>query len=276
MKTGIDLNSQDWCEIVFEGKNKAYGAFEMRQSSSNRHLLALFITLGISTIIAFFPRLLDTIGVKNIEQNIYTDVISLSNIPVNEVKEQEIVKPKEMIPPKVLASIKYTPPVIVTDELVSDENELKPIDEIREAKGVVGIYNVPDGSLDADAHAMEDLITDRQITQQGSDKNEVFIQVEIMPAFPGGVSEMMQFISRNIKYPVMAIESNIQGRVFVNFVVDETGDIVGAKVVKGIDPACDKEALRVVNLMPKWVPGKQNGHAVRVQYTLPIVFSLKG
>lgn len=104
---------------------------------------------------------------------------------------------------------------------------------------------------------------------------EVFIVVEEMPEFPGGPAKMLEYIQKNVKYPMMARESDIQGRVFVNFVVEPDGSISNVNVMRGIGGGCDEEAVRVVNSMPKWKPGKQRGSAVRVSFTVPIIFKLQ-
>ena len=96
-----------------------------------------------------------------------------------------------------------------------------------------------------------------------------------MPEFPGGSAKLMEYIQKNIKYPMMARESDIQGRVFVNFVVEPDGSISNVAVLRGIGGGCDEEAVRVVNSMPKWKPGKQRGSAVRCAYTVPIIFKLQ-
>lgn len=104
---------------------------------------------------------------------------------------------------------------------------------------------------------------------------EIFVVVENQPEFPGGNAAMMKFLSDNIKYPVIAQENGIQGRVICNFVVERDGSITDVQVVRGVDPSLDKEAVRVIQQMPKWTPGKQRGQAVRVRFTLPVVFRLQ-
>lgn len=104
---------------------------------------------------------------------------------------------------------------------------------------------------------------------------EIFTVVEQMPEFPGGAAEMTRFIQKNIKYPMMARESDIQGRVYVNFVVEPDGSVSNVTVMRGIGGGCDEEAVRIVNMMPKWNPGKQRGVAVRCSFTVPIVFRLQ-
>ena len=106
-------------------------------------------------------------------------------------------------------------------------------------------------------------------------EQEIFTVVESMPEFPGGAEQMMIFIAKNIKYPPMARESGIQGRVFVNFVVEPNGSVSNVKVLRGIGGGCDEEAIRVVESMPKWTPGRQRGKAVRVSFNLPVRFTLQ-
>lgn len=104
---------------------------------------------------------------------------------------------------------------------------------------------------------------------------QIFTVVEEMPKFPGGDGELLKFIAKSIKYPVIAQENGIQGRVICAFVVNRDGSVVDAEVLRGVDPSLDKEALRVIGTMPKWAPGKQRGKPVRVKYTVPITFRLQ-
>lgn len=105
--------------------------------------------------------------------------------------------------------------------------------------------------------------------------DEIFVVVENQPEFPGGNGAMMKFLSENINYPVIAQENGIQGRVICNFVVERDGSITDVQVVRGVDPSLDREAMRVIKQMPRWKPGKQRGQAVRVRFTLPVVFRLQ-
>ena len=114
-----------------------------------------------------------------------------------------------------------------------------------------------------------------QVEEEEEDTNEIFVTVEDMPEFPGGQGELMKYIGKSIKYPVVAQENGIQGRVVVQFVVNKEGKVTDAAVVKGVDPSLDKEALRVVNAMPKWKPGSQRGKPVNVKYTVPVQFRLQ-
>jgi protein TonB len=114
-----------------------------------------------------------------------------------------------------------------------------------------------------------------QAVEKEKEEEQIFVVVEEMPEFPGGELALRKYIAQAIKYPTIAQENGIQGKVFVNFVVDRDGSVSNAKIARGVDPSLDKEALRVVNGLPKWKPGKQRGKPVRVSYTVPISFQLQ-
>ena len=114
-----------------------------------------------------------------------------------------------------------------------------------------------------------------EVEEEEVEEQQIFQVVEEMPEFPGGMSECMKFLGKNIKYPTISQENGVQGRVIVQFVVNRDGSIVDPVVVRGVDPYLDKEALRVIQMMPKWKPGKQRGKAVRVKYTVPVMFRLQ-
>ena len=122
--------------------------------------------------------------------------------------------------------------------------------------------------------AVEVKYTPVEVEEEEVDEQQIFQVVEENPEFPGGMKECMKFLNNNIKYPQISQENGVQGRVIVQFVVNADGSIVDPVVVRGVDPYLDKEALRVIKLMPKWKPGKQRGKAVRVRYTQPVLFRL--
>ena len=174
------------------------------------------------------------------------------------------------------------------------EDEIVPITRAEEVKPppppppkVIEVLNIVDNETEIDDELeMEDTEADDNtvievvpVIQQEKEKEEeesqVFFIVENMPEFPGGEAALRKFIANAVKYPVIAQENGIQGKVYVNFVVDQHGNVTNAKIARGVDPSLDKEALRVVNSLPKWKPGMQRGKAVRVSYTVPISFVLQ-
>lgn len=106
-------------------------------------------------------------------------------------------------------------------------------------------------------------------------EEKVYEVVEEMPSFPGGQGAMFEFIANNIQYPIVAEENGVQGRVLVSFVIKKDGSLSNVRVVKSVDPALDKEAVRLIKSMPKWIPGKEKGQFVNVKFTVPVTFRLQ-
>ena len=169
-----------------------------------------------------------------------------------EITKQEQPKPQPPAPK----------PQVTQIEIVDNEEEIEEEIEI-------------DAEVSQDEVLEEYDFTPPEIEEEEIVEAEIFKVVEEMPEFPGGAAKMMEFIQKNIKYPMMARESDIQGRVFVNFVVEPDGTITNVTVMRGIGGGCDEEALRVVQSMPNWKPGKQRGSAVRCSFTVPIIFKLQ-
>ncbi|NDV94545.1 energy transducer TonB [Dysgonomonas sp. 521] len=276
MKNSVNLNSAEWCDIVFEGRNKSYGAFELRQSSWKRHIIAFGIILLLMCFVAALPAILNTVkaatGIRAEVKDEYK--IAIIDQPLNNV--EDVAKPVVPEPPKFVNMTKFVPPTIVEDSKVKDDEQMVMMDDVTKGKDAIGAFDVKDGSNDADAirKEIEKIIepVDKGDTEK---KPEIFKVAEQMPQFPGGQDEMYKFIGNNLKYPVVDQEMGIQGRVTVRFVVSKTGEITNIELLKGISPTCDKEAIRVIKSMPKWIPGKQSGNPVQVYFTMPIVFKLK-
>jgi len=273
MASDLNLNSQKWLALVFEGKNKQYGAYVHREESSDRHLKAMIIITIIALCLIFLPGLIKSVlpAPKELEQ--ITDV-TLSNIDLKqEVPEENQIKKIEVPPPPELkATVQFTPPVIVKDKDIKESELIKTQQELTETKAdisVATVEGVKGGTVD-----IADLQEHKVITAE-PEKPQIFSHVEVMPQFPGGEAALMKWLTDNMSYPTIAAEQGIQGRVTLRFVVKPDGSIDEVEVQKGLDPSCDKEAVRVVKKMPKWIPGKQNGNPVYVYYSLPVVFRLQ-
>jgi protein TonB len=174
---------------------------------------------------------------------------------------------------KVKSSVAFTTPEIKKDEEVQEDQEMKSQDELASTNTAIGAFTVEGNDEQAG-----EVLKAKEVIAQPEPKEEetkVFDVVEEMPQFPGGPSALFEYLSKNIKYPVVAEENGVQGRVIVTFVVERDGSITDVKVVKSVDPSLDKVATRVVKSMPHWIPGKQNGSAVRVKYTVPVTFKLQ-
>ncbi|MDE5750449.1 MAG: energy transducer TonB, partial [Duncaniella sp.] len=175
----------------------------------------------------------------------------------------------------ILNTVKATELQITRDEEVVEE--IKSQDELKDTDTAVGTADFDKGTDDLNVvreYKEEVIVEEKKPAPVDDDK--VWEVVEQKPQFPGGDAALMKWLGEHIKYPPMAAENNIQGRVTVQFVVTKTGAVGEVKVVRGKDPDLDKEAVRVVKSLPKFVPGKMNGHAVNVWYTLPVQFKLQG
>ncbi|MBQ8423857.1 MAG: energy transducer TonB [Coprobacter sp.] len=271
----IDLTSQEWCELIFEGRNKAYGAYDMRKTTAKRHNWATVIVI-VGVVLAFtLPKLIDAITPERENKIVVNEVTTLAKLPDAEIKRNQELQPalKPTTPPPPLKStIKFTAPVIKKDEEVGEEDEIKSQDELQ-ARGNVAI-SVADvkGNDEIDGQDIADF---KDYIAPEVEEEEVYIIVEQMPGFPGGEEALMKYIRDNLEYPQIAIERGLEGRVTVRFVVNKEGYVQDVTVLRGVHELLDKEAVRVIQSLPRWNPGKQNGNAVAVYYNVPVVFKLQ-
>ncbi len=268
----IDLTSPEWCNLIFQGKNKEYGAFKLRADSPKRHTWATIIVLGVAVLGFSVPTLIRLATPK--DKEVMTEVTTLSKLAQPEVKQQKVNKLEPETPPPALkSSIKFTAPVIKKDEEVTDDDEIKSQQQLTQTKTAISIADVK-GNDEANGKDIADL-KDAITTAPAEEEEKPYTMVEQMPQFPGGDQELLSYIAKNLRYPAIAQENGIQGKVFIRFVVTANGDVKNVTVVRSLDNSCDKEAIRVISSLPKWIPGKQNGRNVPVYYTVPITFRLQ-
>ena len=276
----IDLYDPKWVDMVFDGKNKSYGAFQLRKGTSSRNIKSLIILVIAAALVGGFLAW-KVIEQKQAEQQAaYMEAMELSKLQKEAKKQEkkEVVKPK--VEPKKEIPVarqtqKFTAPVIKKDELVKEENQIKQMDKLDD-KVAVGTEN-HEGTKDRNVEAVRNDIAVNTPPPAPKEEgtNKVFDVVEVMPSFPGGQGALMSYLSSHTKYPVVAQENGVQGRVTVSFVVERDGSITDVHVVRSVDPSLDREAARVVSTMPNWQPGKQNGSAVRVKFNVPVQFKLQ-
>ena len=261
---------------MFEGRNQEYGAYRLRKSTGKRNIWSIVIVL-IAAVVIF-----SAIAIKNVIQAnqrvAVTTAVEISSIQTKKQTKVEKKAPVKIEQPKqvekVKSSIKFTAPVIKDDEDVKPEEEMKNQDDLQKTKTTIGAFTVV-GNDEVDGEVLKAKEEIAQPEPPKEEENKVFDVVEEQPSFPGGQGALMQWLRDNIKYPVIAAENGIEGRVIVQFVVSKSGSISNVNVVRGVDPSLDKEAVRVVSNMPNWTPGKQNGTTVNVRYTLPVTFKLQ-
>jgi len=251
-------------EMVFEKRNKDYGAYVLRTEYTKNASRALIISLSVFALLISLPVIIKLIGgaeVNKIDSAVEVTVELKEPPPID---KNEPPPPPPPPPPPTIETVKFTPPVVV-DREIEDEEQPPPQEVLSETN--VGVVT-QEGDDNATELPPEQPFVD-------PDAGKVFTYVEEQPTFPGGEASMYEYLQKNIKYPPLARENGITGRVYMTFVVGPNGEIRDVKVMRGIGAGCDEEAIRVVKSMPKWKPGKQNGRSVNVQFNMPINFTLK-
>lgn len=275
----IDLISNEWTDLVFEGRNQSYGAYKLRKTTGKRNLWALII-VALAAVLLYLGLQLQRMAEANKKVE-NTQAVALAKLNTEKKKEAKVEK-KEIIrqePEKVVeqvkSSVKFTAPVIKKDEEVKEEDEIK-LDEVQKSDKAVGAFTVEgnDEVGGAVLKAKEDIAAPEP-PKHVVEETKIFTVVEQMPMFPGGDPALMGYLRDNIHYPTVAAENGVQGRVVVGFVVERDGSITDVNIIRSVDPSLDREAMRVVKSMPRWTPGKQNGSAVRVKYQVPVTFRLE-
>jgi protein TonB len=274
----IDLIDNSWSDLVFEGKNQAYGAYQLRRETGKRNVWSLLTMAGIALaigIVVFINGVVQNAMKANVavEQDIELSALETKKEEAK-VERKEMPQVEKVEVEKVKSSVKFTAPEIKKDDEVQPEEEIKSQEDLSKTNTAIGAFDVK-GNDEAAGEVLKAKEVIAAPEPPKEEETKVFDVVEQMPSFPGGPSALFEFLSKNIKYPAVAEENGVQGRVIVTFVVERDGSITDVRVVKSVDPSLDKEAQRVVKSMPRWIPGKQNGSAVRVKYTVPVTFKLQ-
>ncbi len=258
-------------DIIFENRNKEYGAYLLRTSYDTNIAKSFWWVLGGTLIflstLAFLPK-------KQIAQLKIVEVDLMSKVKIEKDNEEPKLKEKPIakVASKTIASREFTEPKIEADDKVMKEEVIATKEELKD----VAISNETKEGIKEPNAIVEKPVISEEVKKVETPKieNKIETAVEEMPEFQNGASALLRYLSENIKYPAMAKETNIQGKVVLQFVVNEDGSISNIQSLKKIGGGCDEEAIRVVSNMPKWKPGKQGGRAVKVRFTLPIFFRL--
>lgn len=283
MAKDVDLSSKEWRDLIFEGKNKDFGAYKLRQGSESRHNKAFFYVLiglvavcllifGYMKYEAYKTQKAEEEAKAKLEQQ---QKLAQMEAEKEEEKEEEVeqIEIEEVKPEAPQLATQLMTELLLTDT-PKEDNEIKANEDIQKDNSVMSTFTQA-GSDDINLikEHKEEVVQEKP--REEKKKEEVFTHVEQMPKFPGGDAELYKFIRNNLNYPAMAIENNVEGRVVVQFVVTKDGSIGNVKVVRSVDRDLDNEAIRVCKKLPKFIPGKQNGQPVNVWYTLPVTFKLQ-
>jgi len=247
-------------EIVFKNRNKEYVAYALRKKYSRNMVIATIIGLAIMCTVVITPYL-NAKALENKQQQTERQVeIQMENLD----QPNETVAPPPPPPPPpsdVVQQARYVPPVVVDSVKPEEAAQLMTADQAQ--------VEVQDEEVVEIVEEIKEEIQEQEV------EAEPFVVVEEMPMFPGGDPALLQYLAENTQYPEVAKENNIQGKVIVRFCVTSKGTVDRVSVLKGVDPELDKEAIRVVQTLPSFKPGRQGGKPVPVWYMVPINFTLK-
>lgn len=253
-------NDQTWDEMVFENRNRDYGAYVVRKGYNRNLIVALITTLIVVIVILLYPTFARWLGGNEVvvkeppRKLVYTELSAPP--PIDKPKPP----PPQVQLPRLQKIIRFVPPKVVKEEVRAF---VPTIEEIK--------------VNDTGAEAVEGpalVVFDEPVAEVVEAEDELFTVVDQQPEFAGGYEAMMAFIKGNMQYPANARRMRVEGTVHVSFIVSKTGEISDVKVLRGIMTECDREAVRVVRMMPHWTPGKQNGRPVNVRFILPLKFRL--
>lgn len=282
MAKDVDLTSREWRDIVFEGKNKDFGAYKLRESSPARHTKAIvWVVISVAIILVLLILSVSGVFSKPEEEQITTATVQeiaaveAEEEEIEEVEEQfQMPEPEEVVAPEEVANQqRVTDLLIVEDDKLEDDKQVKNQEEVLENEAQAGALDITEGTNDLNKMTIKEEVIAAPKVEEEQPMN--IAMVEQKPEFNGGEAAMYKWLSENIVYPSAASEEGVQGRVVVEFVVGKDGSITNVRVLRPRHPALDKEAVRVVKAMPKWIPGRNNGQPVKVTYTLPVTFKLQ-
>jgi len=253
----LDLLKNEWLDIVFEGRNKSYGAYDLRKSDTKTTTRAFILGAVIFAFLVSIPLLASLIP-ESSDDNMNMDkkIITVKLPPKDKPKEN--IPPPPPPPPKV-DQVKFVKPVVAkAEEVVEEPPKIKEI--VDKKLGAETIKGDPDAELSVEPVGNGDVV---------EEDNSIYntAGIEVKPDFPGGIEKFYKFVGKNYQVPE---EEGLKGKVFVSFVVEKDGSLTDIKVIRDIGYGTGKEAIRVLKSCPKWNPGEQNGKKVRVLYSLPI------
>jgi len=267
----LDILDQKWIDVVFNLRNKSYGAYELRRDNSKNTSRALIYAIVFFVLVVSAPTIIAKIRglIPKADDKVkITDVVLLPPPPVDQTKKPP-PPPPEPPKPKV-DQVRFPPPIVKPD------NEVKE----KDPPTVKELQVADPGQKDQKGDPNQDIRIDepvgnsdiKQVVEE--DPNKIFASVENLPEFPGGQDKFISYLSKNIRYPAVDRENGTQGRVILTFVVERDGSLTDIKVTRSLSQGTDAEATRVLKNSPRWKPGIQNGRPVRVQYSVPVSFAL--
>jgi protein TonB len=256
----VDSGGNTWDDIVFEGRNHAYGAYVLRGSYKTNVVIGIGITILVVTLVLLAPMLSKWFGAEESAKASPRMKLVYSELSAPPPIDKTRPIPPSIQLPRLRKVIKFVPPKVVKEDIAQ---QVATLEEIK--ANDIGATEV---------EGPTEVVFQEPVEEVVADDNELFTVVDQQPEFEGGYAAMMAFVKANMKYPANARRMRIEGTVHISFIVSKTGAISDVQVLRGFMTECDREAVRVVKLMPDWKPGKQNGRNVNVRFILPLKFTL--
>jgi protein TonB len=283
MMTNAQLATASLDDIVFDGRNRHYGAYELRALYQRHMTRALIIATAMLALLLVFP-LLGQLLAKDVATVVPPIIVDSNPTIIDMPDEIKVLPPppaasQPVAPPPQPPTVRDVVPVVTTDDKVTPEDKVPDQSELVDAKPGV-VTSIGDPGADPNTN-LEDLRTGSGGLGGDGTGDAVaekpYLSVEQMPELPGGggTAAIVAAIQRAAKYPALALRNQVEGRIFVSFVVNSLGDVSDIKVIKGLGSGLDEETIRAVKALPRFIPGKQNGRAVSVAYTVPISFKIQ-
>jgi protein TonB len=269
LNSNLNIYGKEWLDVVFDSKNKSYGAYQLRRQSANLTTKALFIASTVFILLFLTPKIISLLRGPTIDDVVVnTDVsVIVDPPPVN----PEVLPPPIQPPASKVPQTEFKVPVVVEDHMVKDIDP-PTIDELKDTNpGQKTIAGLPDGDLvivspPGDGPKQAAVVEDNTVYSS--------ITLQVQPTFPGGINKFYEYLRKTVRYPAMAQEQGIQGKAFMSFVIERNGMLTDITVANKVGGGIDEEAIRVLKASPAWLPGVQNGTKVRVRFNIPISFSL--
>ena len=268
-----NLYKSEWIDLVFKNRNQSYGAYSLRAESSKITLKALLLTVPVFILLIAGPGIYKWLNPDVAVPLETTRVIELAEPPLMvKPEEKKIIQTKSEPLPEKVKMVKLTANIAVVKDPVADEKPLM-LDNIKDA--IVGQVTQAGEATKAVAAPVVSAGNGNGVAMPVEDTHIYDASgIDSYPEFEGGMAAWAKFIQRNLRYPYAAQEKEVQGKVFLSFVVEIDGSITDVTLIKGIGEGCDEEAMRVIKKSPKWKPGQQQNRKVRVRYTMPLSFQL--
>jgi protein TonB len=270
LNSNLNIYGKEWLDVVFNSKNKNYGAYQLRKQNSSITTTALWISSAAFILLFLTPKIISLIRGADTDDFVKTEtVVKIQDLPLT---KPVVIPPAPVHPPAAKEpSTVFKVPVVVQDKLVDDIEPPSVTDLKNSNPGQRTMAGVPEGDI-VIIGPVGDGPKQAAVVE---DNNEYkTITLEVQPSFPGGINKFYEYLRKTVRYPAMAQEQGIQGKAFMSFVIERNGDLTDISVANRIGGGIDEEAVRVLKASPAWLPGIQNGKPVRVRFNIPISFSL--